>query len=101
MARKVKGMVYTTIYPDAVTIRGLNRNTAVVRREVTKEFEAPNVIFLKALTSNVGKKAGVRHELSPNKKIKVSTMGLSDDALVELYMALGNYLKSNINNQIK
>jgi hypothetical protein len=101
MARKVKGMVYTTIYPDAVSIRGLNRDTAVVKREVTKKFEAPNLIFIKALTANVGNKPGVRHELTKNKKIKVSTIGLSDEGLVELYMALTHYIKNNINNQIK
>jgi hypothetical protein len=101
MAKKDKNSIYSAIYSDAVTIRGLNRKIEVIRVEPKGKFYAPNVIRIKALTSEVGEKPGVKHNLSKNKKIKYTGMGLSDEALIELYMGLSHYIKTIINNQTK
>jgi hypothetical protein len=101
MAKKEKNSVYTEIYKDAVTIRGVNRNIQIIKVKPKGEFYAPNVIHIKALAAEAGTKPGVKHSLSKNKKIKYSGMGLSDQALIELYMGLGHYVKRIINNQTK
>jgi hypothetical protein len=64
-------------------------------------FLAKNVIFLKSLTAESGLKPGVKHKLSKNKKLKISSIGLTDEALIELYMGMSHYIEKFINNQTK
>jgi hypothetical protein len=101
MTKKVKGMIHTTVFKDAVEVRGVNKETIIQRLEPKVKNGAPNLIRVKSLTANTGKKPGVRHNLSYNGKVKYSAMGLSDEAVIELYMALNHYIKNIINNQIK
>lgn len=97
MAKKEKNNVYTTIFPNAVTVRGHNKHTAVVRVIPKTAIAAPNVIFIKSLTAITGPKAGVRHKLSKNKRIKYTHIGLSNEAIIELHHGLGQYIENIIN----
>jgi len=101
MGKRSKDLVTTSIYLDAVKIKGHNREIAIAKMETKKEFDSPNVIFFKALTSEVGPNAGVTSIVDDNGKIKYSTVGLSNEAIVELYMGLSHYIEKFINNQTK
>ncbi len=101
MAKKEKDTICSAIHPNGVIIRSYNREISILRHESKERFAAPNVIFVKALTANAGKDPGVKHNLSNNEKIKYSALGLSDEALIELYMGLSHYVKNIINNQTK
>jgi hypothetical protein len=95
MARKVK----TTVYLNAVNVRGENREIGVFKRkeeDITEESPAENVIHFKALISDVGPGEGARTEFSENGKIKYSYVGLTNDAVIELYMALHYYITKEI-----
>lgn len=83
-------------YPNAVSFRNTNRLVVVEYRQGKGEYEGKevNAIQFKALTSEVGPEHGVSHGLSKNGKIKYSELRLSDDALVELYISIGAYLKN-------
>lgn len=100
---KEKNTIVTSVYLDAVKMRGLNRVITIVKMDPPEDvpFAAKNVIFLKSLTAESGVKPGVRHELSKNKKVKISSMGLTDDAVLELYVGLSHYIEKFINNQTK
>lgn len=99
MAKKERGTIKSSIFSDAVEVRGLNRETSVVKRTVEKEFDPANTIHICALTANVGEGPGAISHLSKNKKVKYTTIGLSDEGLLELFLAIGHYLKE-INKQI-
>jgi len=84
-----------TVYKDAVVVRGEN-NQVVVKQQKhddKKKFIANHVIHLKSLTKEAGHNPGVRTEISQNGKVKFTHIGLSDKAIVELYIALGHYIK--------
>lgn len=81
------------VYPNAVLVRSHNKAIAIERRKPKNQHDSKNVIFLKSLTADTTKNPGVIHELSKNEKIKYSTLGLSDDAIVALYHCLGEYLE--------
>jgi hypothetical protein len=51
--------------------------------------------MFKTLTSIVTKEPGVGHALSDNEKIKYSFVGLSDEAIKDLYAALHHYIQDN------
>ena len=94
MARQT---VKVRIFKDAIAVRGTNRQTVVTKQERKSQFAAHNVVHLKSLVAESGPDAGVIYELSDNNKIKYSHIGLSDEAIVELYVTLGHYIKNVIN----
>ena len=76
-------------YKDAFTIKAKNRRFAVV-----KKCKNRNMIYITSLTSETGKEDGAITKLSENEKIKYSLVGLSDEAIKELYACLHHYLKN-------
>ena len=79
-------------YKDAFTIKAKNRRFAVVKKEV--DGKNRNMIYITSLTSETGKEDGAITKLSENEKIKYSLVGLSDEAIKELYACLHYYLKN-------
>lgn len=79
-------------YKDAFTIKAKNRRFAIVKKEVGGKNR--NMIYITSLTSETGKEDGAITKLSENKKIKYSLVGLSDEAIRELYYCLHHYLKN-------
>ncbi len=80
-----------SIHPEGVFVKGNNRRIAIIKKTGTKD-KAKNIIIMKALTAELTEHPGVRHELSDNKKIKYSFVGLTDEAVMDLHIALGEYL---------
>ena len=76
-------------YKDAFTIKAKNRRFAVVKKGKNR-----NMIYITSLTSETGKEDGAITKISENEKIKYSLVGLSDEAIKELYACLHNYLKN-------
>ena len=87
-----KNKVKITVYPDAVKVKGKNKMVAVVKKEPKDPLHAANVIFMKSLVAETGPEPGVKSELSKNGKVKHSWIGLSDEAIRELYACLHHYL---------
>ena len=79
-------------YKDAFMIKAKNRRFAVVKKEV--DGKNRNMIYITSLTSETGKEDGAITKLSENEKIKYSLVGLSDEAIQELYACLHHYLKN-------
>jgi hypothetical protein len=79
-------------YKDSFTIKAKNRRFAVVKKEV--DGKNRNMIYITSLTSETGKEDGVIAKLSENEKIKYSLVGLSDEAIKELYTCIHYYLKN-------
>jgi hypothetical protein len=65
-------------------------------KDITKESPAENVIHFKALVSDVGPGEGAKTEFSENGKIKYSYVGLTNDAVIELYVSLHHYITKSI-----
>lgn len=99
-------------HKNAINLKSENRRILIFKPIIKKEsdtednlessenYGTKNIIELKSLTKNTTKKPGILHELKCNEKVKVSTLCLSDDALVELHATLGLYI-DNIKKQEK
>ena len=79
-------------YKDAFTVKAKNRRFEMVKKEVNGKNR--NMIHITSLTSETGKEDGAITKLSDNEKIKYSLVGLSDEAIKELYVCLHHYLKN-------
>jgi hypothetical protein len=79
-------------YNNACTIKAKNRRFAVVKKEI--DGNSRNMIYITSLTSETGKEDGVITKLSKNEKIKYTLLGLSDEAIKELYTCLHHYLRN-------
>lgn len=79
-------------YNDAFTVKGKNRRFAVIKKEI--DGKNRNMIHITSLTSETGKEDGAVSMLSENEKIKYSLVGLSDEAIKELYACLHHYIKN-------
>ena len=80
-------------YLDGLVVSSHNRRTSIVKTNADIQFHASNIIKFKALTTEVGPLAGARSDVTANGKIKITSLGLSDQGLVDLYFALKVYLK--------
>lgn len=60
---------------------------------ITKNSKGINVLHFKAPTSKVGKESAVKSYLSENELIKNSLIGLSDEAILDLYVSLSCYVE--------
>lgn len=85
-----------TVYKNAIEVKMNNR-----RLTISNVGNDKNSIVFKALTKHTGKEAGIYSKLSENEKIKFSKIGLSDDAIIVLYHALGEYLNNKIMESLK
>lgn len=81
-----------------------NRRRIEVGSFMTKDdnnVEAPlgtNAIAFKALVTDVGVEPGIKHELSACNRIKKTVVFLTDEALVETYLALKHYFETGSNH---
>lgn len=60
---------------------------------ITKNKKGINVLHVKGLTSLVGSEPAVKSFLSEEGLIKNSLMGFSDEAILDLYLALNQYIE--------
>lgn len=58
---------------------------------ITKHKKGSNLIHIKGLTSLVGVESGVRSFISEDGLVKNSQMCMSDEAILDLYVALSHY----------
>jgi hypothetical protein len=79
----------------ATALKASNRRFLIIRKE--KDDKTINMIHIKSLTAETGEELGAGSHLSINKKVKYSSIGLTDDAAKELYVCLHHYLKNSIN----
>lgn len=101
MAKKEKNTVQINKHPNAITVRGENREISIIKQKPSKnKFATKNLLVIKSLTKETGYNMGVSGELSENGKIKTSFIGLSLDALIELYACIGHYLNGVSDNSI-
>ena len=77
---------------NGTIVRTHNRRTEVFEVKTEIPFHATNVIRLTGLTANSGPLPGVMTVMSRNGKIKITTLGLNDKGIVDLYIALKTYL---------
>ena len=80
------------VHNNGVIVRSKNRRTTIVETKPDIEFHAANIITFEALTANSGPLPGARSDVTTNGKIKVTSLGLSDQGIVDLYIALKTYL---------
>jgi hypothetical protein len=81
-----------SIHKNGVIVRSKNRRTVIVETHPDIEFHAANILTFVGLTSNTGPLAGARSDVSSNGKIKTTSLGFSDQGIVDLYIALKTYL---------
>lgn len=79
-------------YKDAFTVKAKNRRFAIIKKEV--DGINRNMIYITSLVSETGKIDGVITKFSDNDKVKYSLIGLSDEAIRELYTCMHHYLKN-------
>lgn len=79
------------IYKNAVLVKSKNKRLVV--QKVNVEGGNQNTICFKSLTSETGADPGALHDLSSNQKVKYTKIGLSDQAILDLYAALEDYVK--------
>ena len=79
-------------WKNGTIVRSHNRRTEIIETKAEIEFHAANIIRLTSLTANTGPLPGMSCNVTDNGKIKVTSLGLSDKGLVDLYMALKIYL---------
>lgn len=60
---------------------------------ITKNRKGNNLLHFKAPTSKVGTGKGVKHFLSEDGLIKNSMLGISDEAILDLTLALTQYVQ--------
>lgn len=99
--KRDKDKNYIHFYKNGVRARSKNKRTDILRVMQAEESNAPNIIYFRALTTEVGKEPGVSTHISKNGKIKLTRMGLSDQALYELHEALDQYIKQILTPKIK
>lgn len=63
---------------------------------VTKNRKGSNVLYFKAPTSKVGVEPAVKSFLSEDGLIKNSIIGLSDEAVLDLAVALNQYVRETL-----
>lgn len=92
-------------FANSTEYRTKNRRFTIIKPVKSKDdltlMENQNLIHIKAMVSDVGPKPGVRHNLTHNGKVKESLIGLSDQAMFELYIALNEYYKNQYKLNIK
>lgn len=87
---------------NSVTIKA-NRRRVEVGSFIAKEDNdetatGKNAIAFKALVSDVGAEPGVKHVLSDCNRIKRTVVYLTDEALLETYVALKHYFETDDNH---
>lgn len=88
--------IKVTSYKNDSQVKNINRRTQVVK-PVDKNGEITrnkNVIYIKAMVSEVGSEPGVSSGLFCKDKIKHTRINLTDEALFDLYLALNNHYKN-------
>lgn len=88
-----EGMVEIDQTDSSVTVTSDKRSIRVLKRE-----DGSHIIHIKSLTENVGKGSAVHHYLSEGEEVKNTIVGMSDDALKELTIALVMQSNKDINN---
>ncbi len=63
-------------------------------KSLTEFIKNKNVTYTTSLTCETGKEDGAITKLSKNEQVKYSLVGLSDEAIKELYACLHHYLKN-------
>lgn len=81
------------IYENAIGIKANNRRINVVSRKSMDDNIDGIEIQIQSLTRDTTNKKGVKSFISDNGKVKYSFMGLSNDAAIELCVALSYYIK--------
>ena len=80
------------ISEKSVTIKDTSRSVSVTKNRVGN-----NVIHIKGLTSLVGKQQASAHYLSEDDLIKHTILGMTDDGIIELSLALNYYVIEVLN----
>lgn len=92
-------------FANSTEYRTKNRRFTIIKPVKSKDdltlMENQNLIHIKAMVSDVGPKPGVIHKLTHNNKVKESIIGLSDQAMFELYVGLNEYYKNQVNLRIQ
>ena len=81
-------------YHNSVKVKGINRRINIFKQ--LKDDKEINTIYISSLVSETSKELGGISYLSTNNKIKHTLIGLSNDAIEELYACLHYYLNGNI-----
>ncbi len=85
-------------HANSTSFRTKNRNFLILKPTVSEEIlelrENQNLIHIKSMVSEVGAEPGVIHKLTHNGKCKESIIGLSDQALFDLWRTLGMYFEN-------
>lgn len=80
------------ISEKSVTVKDTSRSVSVTKNRVGN-----NVIHIKGLTSLVGKQQASAHYLSEDDLIKHTILGMTDDGIIELSLALNYYVIEVLN----
>ena len=80
------------ISEKSVTVKDTSRSVSVTKNRVGN-----NVIHIKGLTSLVGKQQASAHYLSEDDLIKHTILGMTDDGILELSLALNYYVIEVLN----
>lgn len=78
---------------SSVTVTSDKRSIRVLKRE-----DGSHIIHIRSLTENVGKGSAVHHYLSDGEEVKNTIVGMSDEALKDLTIALVMQSNKEINN---
>lgn len=84
MAREIN----ITEHTNGVIVKSDNKRISVVKAK-----EGVHIIEFKSLTIDTGEALGSISKLSKNKKLKFTALGLTDEGLLDLYVALREYVK--------
>jgi hypothetical protein len=84
-------MKYTT-HPNAVQLKSKNKRFAIFKIE--EEGKIIHKIEVKSLTKESGEGIGAISFISKNGKIKYSGIGFKEEALIELFYTLRQYLNN-------